>query len=97
MDKVHICLKSIFGDSWLGGSLYMQNLARAVASLPREEREDIRLSVVVRAKKGEGERVFGPFADTVYTDGLWKLALSEAAKQAARVSFMPLGLQPPAI
>lgn len=36
-------------SSWTGGVFYIQNLVRAIASLPVEERNNIKLSIAVRA------------------------------------------------
>jgi hypothetical protein len=74
--KLHICLRHVFGSSWLGGTLYIQNIARAIASLPAEERMGIRLSVVVRSSNGSTAKVMLPYVDSMYIDSVYKLAFS---------------------
>jgi glycosyltransferase involved in cell wall biosynthesis len=88
--KLHICLRNVFGSSWLGGALYIQNLARAIASLPAEERQEIKLSVVVRSSNGSMAKVMLPYVDSMYIDGIYKLACSEACKWLAKAPFLPL-------
>ena len=90
MDKLHICLRHVFGSSWLGGALYIQNIARAIASLPAEERMGIRLSVVVRSSNGSMAKIMLPYVDSMYFDSVYKLACSEACKWLAKAPFIPL-------
>lgn len=44
---MHICLNLSASASWMGGVIYIQNIARAINSLPAEETQDIKLSVTV--------------------------------------------------
>ena len=89
MAKLHICLRNVFGRTWLGGTLYIQNLARALGSLPVEERNTIKLSVVVRASNGSLAKDMLPHVDAVHIDGIHKLVLSEVCKRLATIPFIP--------
>lgn len=91
MAKLHICLRNVFGSSWLGGALYIQNLARAVGSLPAEERETIKLSVVVRSSNGSTVKDIARYVDSIHIDSIHKLAFSEVCKKLAEIPFLPLG------
>ncbi len=77
--------------SWLGGRLYIQNLACALASLPEEERRSIRLSVAVRSSQSEAAKAIQPYVDGIYTDCFFNLAKFELYKLLAdRISWIPL-------
>ena len=54
----------------MGGILYVQNLARAVAGLPAEERRDVRLSVDVNASAIEFVDSIANCVDRVYCSGM---------------------------
>lgn len=76
----------------MGGSLYIQNLARAIASLPAEERNQIRLSVALRPSNSRVALLLQTQVDSVYTDGFLKLAWFEGCKVVAEriPRFIPL-------
>ena len=44
---MHIALMARGGMQWLGGSQYIKNLARALTSLPSDERGELQVSVIV--------------------------------------------------
>jgi glycosyltransferase involved in cell wall biosynthesis len=46
--ELHICLNMVSDPNWSGGVLYIQNLVKAIASLPLAERENIKLTLAVR-------------------------------------------------
>jgi glycosyltransferase involved in cell wall biosynthesis len=48
LKQFHICLYMVSDPTWSGGVLYIQNLVRAIASLPSAETAHIKLSLVVR-------------------------------------------------
>jgi hypothetical protein len=89
VDKLHICLRNVFGSSWLGGALYVQNLARAVGSLPVEERDRIKLSIVVRSSNKSTVKDIARYVDSIHIDGVHKLFFSEACKRLAKIPFIP--------
>ncbi len=95
MNSIHICLKGLFAGTWLGGSRYIENLARAIGSVPPEEKEHIRLSVAIRSDNAVMARTVRSFADRVYLDGAYGIVLQEALKRLALIPGVPVGLLNP--
>jgi glycosyltransferase involved in cell wall biosynthesis len=86
----------MFGSTWLGGTIYIENLTRAIAALPATEREHIRLSVVVRPSGNDIAGTASRYADRLYIDRFYKAAYLEACKTLAEhVRFIPLSLLNP--
>jgi glycosyltransferase involved in cell wall biosynthesis len=91
--KLHICLNMTgAGSGWLGGNLYIQNLARAIASLPAEERAQINLSLaVLPSDLALIAPAVHPYVDKVEVKHFWERAYLKACKVLAeKVRFIPL-------
>ncbi len=91
MSKKHICLNTVGGTTWIGGAIYTQNLARAIASLPPAERDRIRLSVRVQKDNLEMVEPIRSCVDHIYVTSPWQRALIKGYKiLAERVPEIPL-------
>jgi len=87
MKKLHICLWMAGNSNWMGGTIYTQNLVRAIASLPDEERAKIKLSVACFSSDLNLVEPILPHLDRVYTYG--KLYLEISHVLAERLVFLP--------
>lgn len=77
-------------DSWTGGVVYTQNLVRAIASLPVEKRNQIKLSVGVQASNLKLVEPISRFIDQVYPINFWHRAYLKISKLIAdKASFIP--------
>jgi glycosyltransferase involved in cell wall biosynthesis len=75
---------------WVGGMVYIQNLAWAIAGLPEAERQGIKLSVAVHFTYFEFVEPLCGIVDHVYVDGFVDLAFAKVAKiLAARIPLIP--------
>jgi len=45
MSKIHVCLRMQGSTEWFAGIAYFQNLIQAIASVPEEERSDLKFSL----------------------------------------------------
>ncbi len=96
MSELHIYLKGIYGTRWMAGTLYIQNLGRAIASLPLEERKDIRLSVGVPLLNSTVTGAIPSYADRVYTERFFNFAYFEFCKMLAEhITWLPSALVNP--
>jgi glycosyltransferase involved in cell wall biosynthesis len=94
--NLHIHLRGMFGRSWLGGTIYIQNLLHAIACVPVQERSHIRLSVTLRPSITDTAGSLPSCVDHVYIDRFFKAAYLNLCKSLAEhVSFIPLGLLNP--
>lgn len=90
MRDLHICLRMWGSPEWVGGMVYIQNLAWAIASLPETERKGIKLSVAVHFTHFEFVEPLCGIVDHVYVDGFVDLAFAKVAKiLAAHIPLMP--------
>ncbi len=89
--KLRICLNmTSASSSWIGGSIYIQNLALALARLPARERANIDLSIAVRNSKFV-ESVVYDSVDQVYVRNWWKRGYLKICKFLAdKVKIIPL-------
>lgn len=94
--ELHICLNMVSDPTWSGGVLYIQNLVRAIASLPSEDREKIRLSLAVdKSNLHLAEPVRNQVAH-VYADGSFENGYLKICKALAMYApFIPLKLLNP--
>lgn len=72
-NKKHICLNMIADPNWHAGNIYITNIIEAINCLPREERDRIKLSIVIR-KELKGLSNILPKVDNVYRDTFFHLA-----------------------
>ena len=96
MNNLHICLRMVGSWEWVGGMVYIQNLAWAIANLPEEEKPGVELSVAVpQAQSAFVEPVRGR-VDRVYQERVFDRAYAKIAKiLAAHVRFIPRRLLNP--
>ena len=89
---MHICLNLTGGPQWMGGIIYTQNLARAIASLPAEERSSLKLSISTPAPKSHYVDPVKGCVDQVYVQPQIKRAYLKLCKILAdRVQVIPQG------
>jgi len=94
--NLHICLNMVGGSGWLGGVLYIQNLARAIATLPPEEKANLKLTVAVHDKDLNLIEPARGYVNHIYaTSKLQRAYLKACNVLAQRVSFIPLNLLNP--
>lgn len=88
---MHICL-NLTGDSqWMGGIIYTQNLARAIASLPPTERNSIKVSISTPLANAHFVKPIHDCVDQVYRQSQSKRAYLKLCKILAnRVKLIPL-------
>lgn len=87
MKKLHISLWMAGNSGWMGGAIYTQNLARAIASLPLEERANIKLSIACLSSNLNLVKPILSYVDQVYIYG--KLYLKICHSLAERLVFLP--------
>ncbi|MBW4679510.1 MAG: glycosyltransferase [Microcoleus vaginatus WJT46-NPBG5] len=93
---MHICLNMLGDSGWIGGALYIQNLARAIASLPKEEKDQIKLSVGVYSSNLELAEPMRPYVDQIYARNVFDRRYLKICKGLAeRFSFIPLQMLNP--
>src|SRR6478672_3167061 len=93
--KLHICLNmTLAGAGWMGGVLYIQNLARAIASLPEAERETIQLTLaVLDSNLNLVPEIVRHTVDQIDIRPSWKRATLKLAKiLAQKAPFIPTQL-----
>lgn len=82
--------------SWIGGAIYTQNLARAIASLPPEERDQLKVSVSVNAANLDLAEPIRNCVDQIYARRAVEKAYLKICKiLAERVPIIPLGILNP--
>ena len=91
---MHICLNMLNG--WTGGTIYTHNLARAIASLPSKDRNQIKLSIAINPSDLKLVKPVSYCIDQVHVRTFWertsrKLSLLLAEK----ASFIPANLLNP--
>ncbi|CAN1212240.1 Glycosyl transferase family 1 domain-containing protein [Tumidithrix helvetica PCC 7403] len=94
--ELHICLNMVSDPTWSGGVLYIQNLVKAIASLPTKEQENIRLSLAVdksnlRLAEPVREQVAHIYADGSFENGYLRICKA----LAMYAPFIPLRLLNP--
>jgi len=87
MKKLHISLWMAGNSGWMGGTIYTQNLARAITSLPVKERANIKLSVVCFSSNLNLVKPILSYVDQVYVYG--KLYLKICHTLAERLVLLP--------
>lgn len=91
MRKIHICLNMVGGTAWIGGAIYTQNLARAITSLPAEQRSQIKLSVRVQEDNLEMVEPIRSCVDCISVTSRWQRAVIRGRKILAEwVPIIPL-------
>ncbi|MBD1835871.1 glycosyltransferase family 4 protein [Cyanobacteria bacterium FACHB-472] len=94
--NIHICLNMVGGSGWLGGVLYIQNLARVIATLPSEEKANLKLTVAVHDKDLNLIEPARGYVNHIYaTSKLQRAYLKACNVLAEKVSFIPLNLLNP--
>ena len=63
---MHICLNLVGGKNWIGGAIYVQNLARSIFNLPNDEKSDLELSIISSVGKREFVRPIEKYVNQVY-------------------------------
>lgn len=87
---LHICLNMVADPTWSGGVLYIQNLVKAIASLPIAERQNIKLSLAIEKSNQKLAEPIRNQIDHVYADGFLETNYLKACKVlAAYAPFMP--------
>ena len=66
-EKLHICLNLINDKNWHAGNIYIFNIVYALATLPKAERANIKLSIAARSKKDIPEDIQNKL-DGIYID-----------------------------
>jgi len=90
MKNLHICLRMVGSWEWVGGMVYIQNLAWAIANLPEAEKPGVELSVAVPAAQSAFVGPLRGCVDRVYAERFFDRAYGKIAKiLAAHVRFMP--------
>jgi glycosyltransferase involved in cell wall biosynthesis len=75
---------------WVGGMVYIQNLARAIASLPETERKGVKLSVAMQFPHSGFVEVLPDSIGQAYEEGFFDLAYAKIAKiLAAHIRLIP--------
>lgn len=87
MKNLHICLWMAGNANWMGGAIYTQNIARAIASLPIEERANIKISVACLSSHLNLVQPIVKYVDKVYTYGKPIIKISHTL--ADRLVFLP--------
>lgn len=72
---MRICLRSLSGNDWHGGAMYIQNMAAAIGSLPAAHRADVDLTVEVRRPTPETVAALEASGATVIVPGRVAAAL----------------------
>jgi glycosyltransferase involved in cell wall biosynthesis len=87
---LHICLNMVADPTWSGGVLYIQNLVKAIASLPIAERQNIKLSLAIEKSNQKLVEPIRNQIDHVYADGFLETNYLKACKiLAAYAPFIP--------
>jgi len=88
--KLHICLNMVSDPTWSGGVLYIQNLVQAIASLPLSERENVKLTLVVRTSNLHLAEPIRNQVNQIYARNLFERGYSGILKFLAEyVEFIP--------
>lgn len=96
LKQLHICLYMVSDPTWSGGVLYIQNLVRAIASLPIAERENIKLTLVVRKSNLALAEPIENLVTQVQARNLLERGYSELGKFLAEyVAAIPLDILNP--
>ncbi|WP_193874763.1 MULTISPECIES: glycosyltransferase family 4 protein [unclassified Coleofasciculus] len=87
----------IADSDWLGGVIYVQNLACAIAHLPALERSNITLSLTVRASHSNlVDHTVRPYVDQVKVRHFWDLAYLKIYHLLSEyLTFIPLNILNP--
>ena len=87
---MHICLNLAGGPQWMGGIIYTQNLARAIASLSPDERHSLKISISTPASKAHYVEPVRHCVDQIYVQPQLKRAYLKLCKILAnRVTVIP--------
>lgn len=70
--KLHLCLNLIADPNWHAGNIYIFNLVHAIAKLPKEERNNIKLSVATRNKADIPDEIRNK-VDYIYHESFYHL------------------------
>jgi glycosyltransferase involved in cell wall biosynthesis len=97
MRELHICLRMTGSLDWVGGLVYIQNLALAIASLPEQDRKGIKLSISTSRAHAA---FIGPIQASVDRVYYWENFLQRAYFKSAnfiavKVPFIPRHLFDP--
>jgi glycosyltransferase involved in cell wall biosynthesis len=90
MKKLHICLNMQGGDNWMGGAIYIQNLARAIASLHSSDRETVYLSIACNSDNLTLVEPIRDCVDRVFVNGSDYLKISQRLMEY--LPFIPFHL-----
>jgi glycosyltransferase involved in cell wall biosynthesis len=89
--KLHICLNMVHDPTWLGGVLYIQNLIRAIAQLPKHETEHIKLSLALFKANAKLSEPVQDLVSQVYAGDVFQYTYLKACKLLAEyIPFIPL-------
>jgi glycosyltransferase involved in cell wall biosynthesis len=66
MRDLHICLRMTGSLEWVGGMIYIQNLTRALASLPDKERQGVKVSISTGRNHAAFLEPIRPYVDRIY-------------------------------
>ncbi|NEO98881.1 MAG: glycosyltransferase family 4 protein [Symploca sp. SIO2E9] len=93
MKDLHICLNMAGDSGWMGGVLYTQNLVRAIASLPEEEKAHIKLTIAAAPSNLNLVEPVRDHLDQIYIKE--RLYLKVGKELAERFHFLPRKLLNP--
>jgi len=80
MRDLYICLRMWGSPEWVGGMVYIQNLAWAIASLPETKRKGIKLSAAVHFTHTKFVEPIRASVDRVYEERFFDKAYDKLAK-----------------
>lgn len=75
MKKLRLCIRMMGGVNWIGGSLYTQNLIRALAILPANERNGFSLALLAPQSGQDLIETVRGVVDEVHVESLWNRLL----------------------
>lgn len=84
---LHICLNMAGDSGWMGGIIYIQNLVRAIAHVPAEEKGNLKLSIVASNHNFDLVKPVSRYLDAVYLKRGTYLKVCKSL--AERFSFLP--------
>jgi glycosyltransferase involved in cell wall biosynthesis len=77
--RLHICFNVISDPNWHAGNIYIFNCVQAIALLPQNEREKIKISLATRKKNAVPTEITAK-VDTVYIETIFHLAFYKLLK-----------------
>ena len=91
MRDLHICLRMTASLEWIGGMVYIENLTRALASLPENERQGVKVSISTSRGNAAFLEPIRANVDRIYyhEHNLYRAYFRIANIIAANIRFIP--------